>query len=93
MTLKRYSELLFKYTKNPNIKDEFIKKFIPENFQRFLLPDKPLPLGRWNIPKVDKDKYNYEKIHNRANLANYDHCDPCGREFTPKNFEESKLKK
>ena len=44
MTLKRYSNYYLNILKS-NIKDDFIKKFIPENFQRFLLPDKPLPLG------------------------------------------------
>lgn len=96
MTLKRYSELLFKFTKNPNIKDDFIKKFIPKNFQRFLLPEQRPPLGRWNIPKKivdEKEEYCYEKIHDKANMANYDHCDPCGNEFPPNNFENNKNNK
>ena len=93
MTLKRYSELLFKFTKNPIIKDDFIKKVVPENFQRFFLANKPRPLGRWNIPKKivnEQEEYNYEKIHDKANMANFDHCDPCGREFNPKNFDKKK---
>lgn len=91
MTLKRYSDLLFKFTKNPNIKDDFVQKFIPKNFHRFLIKEKPLPLGRWSIPKkvVNKqEEYNYEQIHDKANMANFDHCDPCGREFNPTNFEK-----
>lgn len=90
MTISRYSKLFIKISKNPIISDDFIKKFIPKTFQRFLVKEKPLPLGRWNIPKEivdEKEQYNYQKIHDKANMANFDHCDPCGREFTPKNFE------
>ena len=85
-------KLLEKISKNSLFSEEIITKYIPKNLQRFFLPDKPLPLGRWGIPKINDDKYNYDKIHDKANMANFDHCDPCGREFTPKNFENKDIK-
>tara|TARA_B100001989_G_C24112400_1_gene256987 strand:- start:121 stop:390 length:270 start_codon:yes stop_codon:yes gene_type:complete len=88
MTISRYSRLIAKHSNNPFLKDNFIEKYIPKSIQKYFIPERPLPLGRWTIPKTDNDKYNYDKIHNHANLANYDHCDPCGREFTPNNFEK-----
>lgn len=34
---------------------------------------KPPPLGRWNIEQC------YKKINNKIDLANEDHCGPCGK--------------
>lgn len=31
------------------------------------------PLGRWNIEQCDK------KLNNKIDLANEDHCGPCGK--------------
>ena len=87
MSKSRNLKLLENFTKKPLISKEIVK-YIPKPLQRFILPDKPLPLGRWGIPKIDDDKYNYDKIHDKANMANFDHCDPCGREFNPTNFEK-----
>lgn len=93
MTLQRYSKLFAKNIKNPIISDEFIKNYVPKALQRFLIPEKRPPLGRWHIPKKvvdEKEEYCYDKIHDKANMANYDHCDPCGKEFAPNNFENKK---
>jgi hypothetical protein len=96
MTLQRYSKLFANKIKNPIISDKFIKNYVPKVFQRFLLPEQRPPLGRWNIPKKivdEKEEYCYDKIHDKANMANYDHCDPCGNEFPPNNFENNKKNK
>lgn len=34
---------------------------------------KPPPLGRWNIETCNK------RINNKIDLANEDHCGPCGK--------------
>ena len=34
---------------------------------------KPPPLGRWNIEQCHK------KLNNKIDLANEDHCGPCGK--------------
>jgi len=60
--------------------------------KNYLKPEKPIHLGRWSIPKNNNEQYNYDKIHDKANMANYDHCDPCGREFNPKNFDKNDKK-
>ncbi len=91
MSKSRNLKLFEIFAKKPLFSKEIIE-YIPKPLQRFILPDKPLPLGRWGIPKIDDDKYNYDKIHDKANMANYDHCDPCGREFSPKNFENKDIK-
>lgn len=43
-----------------------IKNFIFKSYQ------KPAPLGRWNIESCHK------KLNNKIDLANEDHCGPCG---------------
>ena len=45
------------------------------------------PLGRWNIESCNK------KINNKIDLANEDHCGPCGKYISKKlTFHENKLK-
>ena len=46
-------------------------KFITDIIKR-LIP-KQKPLGRWNIEICNK------KINNKIDLANEDHCGPCGQ--------------
>jgi hypothetical protein len=82
MPINRYSRLLM------NFRTLFEQKEIINTFKNFTKPERPIHLGRWSIPKVN-EKYDYDKIHKNANMANYDHCDPCGREFTPKNFDKN----
>jgi hypothetical protein len=48
---------------------------------------KPPPLGRWNIEQCNK------KLNNKIDLANEDHCGPCGKYvkiILNKNNESSK---
>lgn len=82
MPVNRYSKLLINFR-------NFIEKKQSFNLQNYIKPERPIHLGRWSIPKTNDEKYNYDKIHDKANMANYDHCDPCGREFTPKNFDKN----
>ena len=82
MPVNRYSKLLINFR-------NFIEKNQSFNLQNYIKPERPIHLGRWSIPKTNDEKYNYDKIHDKANMANYDHCDPCGREFTPKNFDKN----
>jgi hypothetical protein len=53
----------------------FIRKFITKN--------QSTQLGRWNID------YCRKKIDNKVDLANEDHCGPCGQYIIVKK-EESK---
>ena len=50
---------------------EFIIKFII----KFIVKEKskPISLGRWNID------YCKNKINRKIDLANEDHCGPCGK--------------
>ena len=41
------------------------------------------PLGRWNIETCDK------KLNNKIDLANQDHCGPCGKYIRIVKFNES----
>jgi hypothetical protein len=41
------------------------------------------PLGRWNIETCDK------KLNNKIDLANQDHCGPCGKYIKHVNLKES----
>ena len=82
MPVNRYSKLLINFR-------NFIEKNQSFNLQNYIKPERPIHLGRWSIPKTNDEKYNYDKIPDKANMANYDHCDPCGREFTPKNFDKN----
>jgi len=43
----------------------FIKKILPK--------DIPRPIGRWKIEKCN------QKINNKIDLSNEDHCGPCGQ--------------
>ena len=85
MPVNRYSKLLMNFRTLIEQKG-FMNTF---QIQNFFKREKPIHLGRWSIPKTNDEKYNYDKIHENANMANYDHCDPCGREFTPKNFDKN----
>ena len=88
MPVNRYSNLLILFRKLIEQKQS-LNTF---NIQNYIKPERPIHLGRWSIPKTNDEKYNYDKIHDKANMANYDHCDPCGREFTPKNFDKNMKK-
>jgi len=49
---------------------------------------KPPPLGRWNLETCNK------KINNKIDLANEDHCGPCGnKHFLPITTNDEKNKK
>lgn len=84
-----------------NKESNYLKNYMPKIvYEKIFKPNQPLPLGRWgNIKtdsKIDKsiiDKIHKEKAHTLSNLANYDHCGPCGNEFSPKDFDEKKIKK
>ena len=49
-----------------------LKERIGTRFIRAFEPDKPLPLGRWNLV------YD-ERMSHRVERANEDHCGPCGQ--------------
>jgi hypothetical protein len=57
---------------------------------RFFFRPSPLkPLGRWNID------YTNTKINNKVDLANEDHCGPCGQYIinkTPEILKDNKSK-
>ena len=87
-----------------NKESNYLKNYMPKIvYEKIFKPNQPLPLGRWGniktdskISKIDKsiiDKIHKEKAHTLSNLANYDHCGPCGNEFSPKDFDEKKIKK
>jgi hypothetical protein len=42
------------------------------------------PLGRWNIETCNK------KINNKIDLANEDHCGPCGKYIIDKIIDKNK---
>lgn len=46
-------------------------KFV--NFVKKLLKEIPKPVGRWKIEKCDKTR------DKKIDLANEDHCGPCGQ--------------
>lgn len=84
MALSRISGLLSKITKTPILSERFVKKNVPYQLQSLFIKDKATPLGRWKIPKIDDDKYNYDKIHSKAIDASVDHCGPCGNDHIEK---------
>ena len=65
----------------------FLKNYLPKNLYRFLEKEPNKIRGRWgNI--VDDDKnLNQKHVEITTNLANYDHCGPCGNDTIPK-FEK-----
>ncbi len=50
-------------------------KSIAEFILKFIVKEKPKPtsLGRWNLD------YCKKKINRKIDLANEDHCGPCGK--------------
>ena len=48
-------------------------KYIVTIIKNLFLKDLPKPLGRW---KID---YCNNKINNKIDLSNEDHCGPCGQ--------------
>ncbi len=46
---------------------------------------KPPPLGRWSIETCNN------KLNNKIDLANEDHCGPCGK-YIDKKFLSNKIK-
>lgn len=49
--------------------------------------DLPKPLGRWNIDYCNK------KLNQKIDLANEDHCGPCGQYSALKNSTVKKVGK
>ena len=49
--------------------DKYIKTIINKKISKQL----PIHLGRWNIEQCNK------KTNNKVDLANEDHCGPCGQ--------------
>ena len=56
-------------------------KYITTIINRFKTKDIPNPVGRWRIEKCNK------AMNNKIDLANEDHCGPCGQ-YT---FDKGKL--
>lgn len=48
-------------------------KFIINIIKKFIIKEKPRPLGRWNLDYCNK------KINQKIDLSNEDHCGPCGQ--------------
>ena len=57
-------------------------KFIRTLLERFVTDDKKI-LGRWNI------EYCVKKMDYKIDLANEDHCGPCGQYILHKSKKES----
>ena len=56
-------------------------KFIKSIIQKFTKNNEKKLLGRWNIDNCDK------KINNKIDLANEDHCGPCGQYILDKTIK------
>jgi len=52
--------------------------------QKFIKEDKKI-LGRWNIEHCNK------KMNNKIDLANEDHCGPCGQYILDKTNKNGKI--
>ena len=61
------------------------KKYIPPQIKRLIEKDKKMPLGRWNNEKTTN------QIKTAVDLANVDHCGPCGSDKID-NTNEKKQK-
>jgi hypothetical protein len=48
-------------------------KSVKEIFKKIINKKQLKPLGRWNID------YCHDKINNKIDLSNEDHCGPCGQ--------------
>jgi hypothetical protein len=48
-------------------------KFIKFVLQKFIGKELPKPLGRWKIEECNN------KVINKVDLSNEDHCGPCGK--------------
>jgi hypothetical protein len=49
-------------------------------FKNLFVKDLPLPLGRWKINNCNTQQLNY-----KIDMANEDHCGPCGEYAIEKN--------
>lgn len=67
------------YSKIPN---NLLKNYLPKSLFN---KDTKIPLGRWgniiNQNSEDSSIIN-KKIDRISNLANYDHCGPCGNSYS-----------
>jgi hypothetical protein len=53
--------------------------------KRILCKEKiPMPIGRWRIEKCN------QKMNNKIDLSNEDHCGPCGQ-YMLKKIESNKI--
>lgn len=48
-------------------------KFVKNVFSRYFLKERMKPLGRWNLD------YCNQKMNQKIDLSNEDHCGPCGQ--------------
>ena len=60
-------------------------RFLTNILQRIMSKDKLNPMGRWKIVYCDK------KINDKIDMANEDHCGPCGQ-YIVKKTEFNKVK-
>ena len=65
---------------------QYSMKFITTIIKKFIKDDKNI-LGRWNIDYCDK------KLKRKIDLANEDHCGPCGTYMLDKLKDISKNEK
>ena len=59
-------------------------KFVTNVFSRYFLKERTKPLGRWNLDYCNK-------MNQKIDLSNEDHCGPCGQYIKNKVviFEET----
>lgn len=62
-----------------------MKNIILYFFNFIIRKQKKTPLGRWNIENCNK------KLNNKIDLANEDHCGPCGKYIKNALHNEDKL--
>jgi len=60
-------------------------KTIINKFSNKIIPH-TIPLGRWNIDNCSK------RTNRKIDLANEDHCGPCGQYIIPEKIQNSKYK-
>jgi hypothetical protein len=62
-------------------------KFVKNIFSRYFLKERIKPLGRWNLDYCNK-------MNQKVDLSNEDHCGPCGQYIKNKtnvNEENNKV--
>lgn len=59
-----------------------IMKIIKEIIRKIILKEQPKKLGRWNI------EYCENKMNQKIDLSNEDHCGPCGQYRITKIFTQ-----